>query len=530
MSLSSIRYNPGQLFLQDWSLVRVEGADRESFFQGQVTNDLSKLSLNEAQLTTRLNRTGKIQSFFFIAKLKDELFLLCPKELTTSIISDFEKFIIMDDVTLTVQSSELWLRFNSFLINSQTSGPYFDFNFYGLNARLVLAKDPSLPLADEAELEKIRILNGWPKWNVDVNNSNFINDSYLNEIAISYKKGCFLGQETAAKIENNRGAAYYPMLLSLDSAIDLSPFLKSDFFLNDDNENDEVEIRKAGTLLYQIEGVLQVLLFRDFRVIGRRLKLRFGEQRVEAIVGDLPFYKFTSKQDVALELYHRGVDIFQANHLDAAMDFMKKALSFDPSLADAYEALGVMLGRVEKYDEAIGWMDQLLAVNPQSVMAHTNKSLFLMKQGKIEEAETEKSLATVKSFAVFGQEAKMKKLLAEEQQRKEEDVLRREKMFLQVLEIDEEDTIALFGMADIFFARKEFSSAIKNLEKVISLDSKYSTAYLLLGKAFEAAGDLEKARNIYELGILVASKRGDMMPANEMQSRLNQLVVSSTVG
>lgn len=153
-----------------------------------------------------------------------------------------------------------------------------------------------------------------------------------------------------------------------------------------------------------------------------------------------------------------------------------------------------------------------------------------MKQGKIEEAEAEKGLATVKSFAVFGQEAKMKKFLAEEQQKKEVEILRREKMFLQVLEIDEEDTIALFGMADIFFARKDFSLAIKNLEKVISLDSKYSTAYLLLGKAFEAAGDLEKAKNTYQLGILVASKRGDMMPANEMQSRLNQLVVSSTVG
>lgn len=525
MSLSSIRFNPNQLFLQEWSLIKVEGADRESFFQGQVTNDLSKLSLNEAQLTTRLNRTGKIQSFFFIAKLKDELFLLCPKELTTLIKSDFEKFIIMDDVTLTEQPSELWLRFNSFLTNSQTSGLYFDLNFYGLNARLVQEKDPSLPLTDEAELEKIRILNGWPKWNVDVNNDNFINDSYLNEIAISYKKGCFLGQETAAKIENNRGAAYYPMLLSLDSdsALDLSPFLKSDFFISDDTE------RKAGTLLYQVEGVLQVLLFRDFRVIGRRLKLRFGNHRVEATVGDLPFYKNTSKQDIALELYHRGVDTFQANHLYAAMDFIKKALSFDPSLADAYEALGVMLGRIEKYDEAIEWMDQLLAVNPQSVMAHTNKSLFLMKQGKIEEAEAEKSLATVKSFAVFGQEAKMKKLLAEEQKKKEEEILRREKMFLQVLEIDEEDTIALFGMADIFFARKDFSSAIKNLEKVISLDSKYSAAYLLLGKSFEAAGDLQKAINNYQVGILVASKRGDMMPANEMQSRLNQLVVSSTV-
>jgi tetratricopeptide (TPR) repeat protein len=204
-------------------------------------------------------------------------------------------------------------------------------------------------------------------------------------------------------------------------------------------------------------------------------------------------------------------------------------LSFDSSLADAYESLGVMLGREEKFQEAIEWMDKLLIVNPQSVMAHTNKSLYLMRLGKIEEAEAEKSLATVKSFAVFGQEAKVKKQLAEELKKKEEEVLRREKMFLQVLEIDEEDTIALYGMSDIFFQRKDFQSAINNLEKVIAVDPKYSTAYLLLGKAYEAKGDVEKARSVYQAGIVLASKRGDMMPANEMQSRLNQLVVSPSL-
>jgi tetratricopeptide (TPR) repeat protein len=204
-------------------------------------------------------------------------------------------------------------------------------------------------------------------------------------------------------------------------------------------------------------------------------------------------------------------------------------LSFDSSLADAYESLGVMLGREEKFQEAIEWMDKLLIVNPQSVLAHTNKSLYLMRLGKIEEAEAEKSLATVKSFAVFGQEAKVKKQLAEELKKKEEEVLRREKMFLQVLEIDEEDTIALYGMSDIFFQRKDFQSAINNLEKVIAVDPKYSTAYLLLGKAYEAKGDVEKARSVYQAGIVLASKRGDMMPANEMQSRLNQLVVSPSL-
>ena len=132
-------------------------------------------------------------------------------------------------------------------------------------------------------------------------------------------------------------------------------------------------------------------------------------------------------------------------------------------------------------------------------------------------------------MTVFGQEAQVKKQLTEELKKKDEDVLRREKMFLQVLEIDEEDTIALYGMGDIFFQRKDYQSAINNLEKVIAVDPKYSTAYLLQGKAYEAIGQIDKARSVYQAGIILASKRGDLMPANEMQSRLNQLVVSPSL-
>lgn len=236
MTLSSIRYKPTQLYLKDWSLIKVIGEDRETFFQGQVTNDLNLISLNQAQLTTRLNRTGKLQSFFFIAKFSDHLLLLCPNELVEKIKNDFQKYIIMDDVELIKTSLEPWLQFNSFLLNEESPKNFAALNFYGLNAKLVFDKHPLIELTDEEKLEEIRILNGWPKWGIDIDENNFINDSYLNEIAISYKKGCFLGQETVAKIQNNRGAAYYPVLLKLDGPLDLSSFLKSEFKIKNENE------------------------------------------------------------------------------------------------------------------------------------------------------------------------------------------------------------------------------------------------------------------------------------------------------
>lgn len=519
MILDSIRFQCTQLKLSDWSLIKVTGADRETFFQGQVTNDLSQLEMNQGHCTARLNRTGKLQSFFFLGKCEDALYLLSPKSLAQKIKSDFDKFIIMDEVELEITPHTLWLIFNPFLLSQKPSG-LFELSFYGLSALLTTDSAEGVPLTNPDKLEEIRILNGWPQWEKDVSEQNFINDTFLNQVAISYKKGCFLGQETVAKIENNRGAAYYPMLLKLDTHTDLHAYIGNEF---------ECEDRKAGVLLYQIGEILQVSLFRDFRVLGKQLTMKLTGQEIKAVVQDLPYFKAQSRQELSRELFHEAVSLFQDNKNEDAKSILEHALFFDPSYSDAYESLGVILGREEKYNEAIAWMDKLLAVNPQSVMAHTNKSLYLMKMGKIEEAEAEKSLATVKSFAMFGSEAKLKKQLEEEQKKKEEDLLRREKMFLQVLEIDPDDTIALYGMADIFFFRKEFERAATNLERVISLDAKYSNAYLLMGKSYEALAETQKAANAYQVGISIASKQGDMMPANEMQSRLNQLVMGPTL-
>lgn len=482
-----------------------------------MTNDLSLLQNREGHCTARLNRTGKLQSYFMIGKFDESLLILCQEELSASIISDFEKFIIMDEVEMQLLPETPWLVFNSFLLKNDPENT-IAMNFYGLNARLLFSPLENVPLTDEREFESIRVLNGWPCWKKDISESDFINDTFLNEIAISYKKGCFLGQETVAKIENNRGAAYFPMLLKLECEMNLADSLGRDF---------ECEGRKGGVLKYQIGRYLQVSLFRDFRVLKRKLIIQIGVEKFSATVESLPHFTAFSRQEIARELYHLGVEMFQENKISEAKKALSMAIDFDPSYADPYESLGVILGREEKFDDALLWMDKLLSVNPDSVMAHTNKSLYLMKIGKIEEAEAEKSLATVKSFAQFGSEAKIKKQLEEERKKKEEDLQRREKMFLQVLEIDEEDTIALFGMADIYFHRKDFQSSALNLEKVIQIDPKYSSAYLLLGKALEALNEPAKARDIYQRGIEVASKQGDMMPANEMQSRLNQLVMSA---
>ena len=61
------------------------------------------------------------------------------------------------------------------------------------------------------------------------------------------------------------------------------------------------------------------------------------------------------------------------------------------------------------------------------------------------------------------------------------------------------------------------------LEKVLKSDVNYSVAYLALGKAYKGIGKKQEAASKWKDGIVIAAKKGDLMPANPMQYELQNL-------
>jgi tetratricopeptide (TPR) repeat protein len=111
----------------------------------------------------------------------------------------------------------------------------------------------------------------------------------------------------------------------------------------------------------------------------------------------------------------------------------------------------------------------------------------------------------------------------EEQAKLIEETKQRMEMFEQVLEIDNDDLLANYGLGSCYVALKEFAKAIPLLEKAIAIKPSYTVAYLSLAEAQASSGDNEAAARTYESGIEVAAKRGDMTPLAEMQRRLAAL-------
>jgi len=474
-----LRYGEGAHGKLNYSALKITGDDAQSFLQGQTTNNVNKLGPGEFHWNTLLDIGGRIQSYFLLLRNKEDYLLFTTAGLLEQTVERLEKYIIMEEVEVEKIDLELF-----FSLRAEPEGSYLG-NLFGEPAWLT-TKDQNFknPKITEEELSALKLFSGFP---INCENT-LLNETILNLWGVDYQKGCFLGQETVAKIETRRGAANFPMLIEKPSG-----------------------------------EFIQKNLKREDRVIGKEVEV----DGIRGIVHSIPFFKDLDDKDKAQSLFYRASEKFtkladEDDHSEV-ISLLEQAISFDESYADAYESLGVIYGRKQEFQKGIDLMDKLLEVDESSVMAHTNKSLYLMRLGKIEEAEEEKSKAAVKAFAYHGEAAKQQKAEAEAKAQEEAELLKREGMFKEVLEIDPEDALANFGLGDIALSRGQYQKAITHLEKVLESDPKYSVAYLALGKAYEFKGDTTQAKDIYSKGVEIASQKGDLMPANEMQSRLSQL-------
>ena len=502
--------------------------------QGQTTNDVKTLKGGESQSSALIGVDGRLVCFFQIVNREEFYLIFISEELKDMFVERLEKYIVMDDVAISMEGKhDFYLVLgpeSAFLKKELQEETYFETGMFS-DIGIILWGENNIRKLHQSGiksispqiLEEFRILSGWPLWNCEVGSKSRINETTLNQEAVSYDKGCFIGQEVVAKIETRRKDAYSPVLLKIQNGnIDNIDRLKGLEF--------NVQGRKGGKIhsiaRMDDQGILSANLFREFRVEGKLLNIQLdGLDEIAVEVSTFPFIrKCIDQRQKARDLFHRASDLFAKQGLDdEAIKLLDKALRLDPKCADAYEAWGVIEAGKGNYQQAITLMDKLLEADPDSVMAHTNKSLYYMKLGNIPAAEEEKACATAKSFRLASRQAKDKKVEEQKGVEEREELSRQEDLYQQVLVLDPKDSFANFGMGDIAVKRKEYEKAITYFDTVLASDPHYSVAYLGLGKAFLELGNVQKAIDIFQRGIDVAAKKGELKPANEMQYLLNGL-------
>lgn len=508
-----------------WTLIEVTGNHRERYLASQVTSDLSALAEGESQLSALLNRTGRLHACFFLRRGADAVDLLVPEAVAAHCVERLEAHVIADDVTIRVREvgpMRLVLGPAAVAMADDLSGDEC-FPVAGWGGRgFVVWGDRDFRFAELSpeELDTLSVLGGPPAWGREVRPDQLINETSLLDSAVSFTKGCYLGQETVAKVATHRGAVRAPMSLELaESGIEVGGLAGEWFAVGD--------LKRAGQVLsaarWENRSWLQVSLHRELRVVGRELVCRFADGRsTTAEVHSMPVLLPPSREEMADRLTVSASAAFTEDRTERALELLERATRICPSFADAFESLGVILGRLGRHHEAIQQMHRVLEIDPSSVMAHSNLSLFHNHLGDIEAAERHLALATRVSFG--GESAADPVDLAKKElEARDADQCRREEMFRQVLEIDPDDALAHFGMGELAVERSRFTEAVGHLERVIENDPSHSAAILALGIALEGLDDIDRARGHYERGIEIAAKKGDLSTAQKMQERLTAL-------
>ena len=174
--------------------LRVTGADRVAFLQGQCTNDVTRLGVGESCYAAFLNAKGKMRGEGQIICLADAFLL----EVNPSLGPSLEKFVITEDVAIEDVSATLgeWLVIGGEVDRVPAATTFKHPLGWGL-----ISDAPMTETIDAETLEVLRIEAAVPRWGADMDETTIPNEAGLGARAISYDKGCYIGQETIARIK-----------------------------------------------------------------------------------------------------------------------------------------------------------------------------------------------------------------------------------------------------------------------------------------------------------------------------------------
>ena len=231
----AVKKSSGMADMSSLGRLVITGKDRVSFLNGLLTNDATKLRDSEGQHTALLNNKARVTADLYLYGQPDALLIDTGNAAASKVKEDLDRFVITEDVQIrdatrdlvqiTIQGSESGSAIKETLgtsvddlkpLQQKTLGPS---TLVSRDRTGQGGYDIILP-TDEAEavwqgfllksgvsgvkpvgaraLEILRLEAGYPKYGVDVDENTIILEAGYKD-AISFTKGCYLGQEVVAR-------------------------------------------------------------------------------------------------------------------------------------------------------------------------------------------------------------------------------------------------------------------------------------------------------------------------------------------
>lgn len=224
--------------LSNRTQIEVTGRDRVKFLHSFCTNDIKKLQPGQGCEAFVTNVNGKVLGHIFVFAERDSLWLESVAGSAATLLPHLDRYLITEDVRFTDRSTEFaeWL-----LVGTQSTEllerlglivaalPRYGHLASGtatlplrairrvewLDSPTWLLSMPAAQrdevqrtltqagaqLATEDEFHSLRIAAGFPLYGIDITEENLAQEVGRTALAISFTKGCYLGQEPIARID-----------------------------------------------------------------------------------------------------------------------------------------------------------------------------------------------------------------------------------------------------------------------------------------------------------------------------------------
>ena len=201
------------------SVVDIVGADSIAIVHNLTTNDVKKLSLGESCESFVTEVRGKIVGHVMVVAIENGLRLVGPFGQSEAIAAHADRYTIREDATPTIRDDE----FSAIVIPPDGADAAFSaasdsahrvvVPWAGADSALLLVSQAKLAdeterLAasgweqnDESAFHALRVVSGFPWYGTDLTDKNLPQEADRDADAISFTKGCYLGQETVARLD-----------------------------------------------------------------------------------------------------------------------------------------------------------------------------------------------------------------------------------------------------------------------------------------------------------------------------------------
>jgi tRNA-modifying protein YgfZ len=204
-------------------LLRVRGDDRLTWLNGQVTNDVRNIAPGTSVRALSINVRGKIMGELWITAASDQLEVFLAESALPHVMESFERYIIMEDVVLEADPHVRVISVQGPSASATVSavpeaaGHAFAVDELGYGGMFVRTnRDDASALASaiataaakigacavsEAGYELARLRAKKPRFGIDFDEASYPQEAGLKS-ALSFNKGCYLGQEVVCTLES----------------------------------------------------------------------------------------------------------------------------------------------------------------------------------------------------------------------------------------------------------------------------------------------------------------------------------------